>query len=234
MLDVQRHHTIDGSGRQSVTDQIFESLYHSVITLELLPGAKLSEAEVAKSFDVSRQPVRDAFYRLSERGFLVIRPQRATTVSKISERAVKQAQFIRTALEIEAVRVACEVLNNDDMDHLAKILTHQEKAVSASDKAAFHRLDDLYHREICERTGLGFIWKLIQENKAHMDRVRFLSLSFASTAAYGEHLMVFEALRRRDVVETVRHMRMHLQNIVEHFPRIRDEHQDYFAQETQA
>ena len=34
---------------------------------------------VAKAFGVSRQPVRDAFYRLSQLGFLLIRPQRATT-----------------------------------------------------------------------------------------------------------------------------------------------------------
>ena len=65
----------------SAADQIFAALYRQVLTLELPPGSRLSEAEVARRMGVSRQPVRDAFWRLSQLGFLTIRPQRATTVS---------------------------------------------------------------------------------------------------------------------------------------------------------
>lgn len=68
----------------SATEQVFQSLYAAVVTLKLLPGTKVSEAEVARQMDVSRQPVRDAFFRLSELGFLTIRPQRATLISRIS------------------------------------------------------------------------------------------------------------------------------------------------------
>ena len=74
----------------SVADQIFATLYHRVITLELPPGARLSEAEVARQMGVSRQPVRDAFWRLSQLGFLTIRPQRATD-SQPDLRAVGRA-----------------------------------------------------------------------------------------------------------------------------------------------
>jgi DNA-binding GntR family transcriptional regulator len=223
--------TLGAVNRESVADQVFNKLYQGVISLELLPGAKLSEVEVSKALGVSRQPVRDAFYRLSKLGFLEIRPQRATMVSKISERAVMQARFIRTALEIESIRVACEKLTDPDMDMLADILRQQEEAVEATDKMVFHELDDRFHREICERAGVGFIWKLIQENKAHMDRVRFLSLSFATLRAYDDHIRLFEALRRRDVDESIIQMRSHLSAILEHFTRIRSEHLIYFAQE---
>lgn len=229
MLEDQRHRKINDPRRLSLTDRIFDSLYRSVISLELLPGAKLSEAEVAKTFSVSRQPVRDAFYRLSERGFLEIRPQRASIVSKISERAVRQAVFIRTALEVESVRTACQTLSDEDIDRLAEILAQQKKVVKASDKMAFHQLDDLFHQEICERAGVGFIWRLIQDNKAHMDRVRFLSLSFATDRAYKDHDQVLEALRQRDADLAVKRMRSHLSTLMEHFPRIHEEYPIYFA-----
>ena len=63
-----------GDTRQpTVTDQIFDLLYERVVNLTLPPGAKLSEAEVAAQMGVSRQPVRDAFYRLSQMGFIQIR-----------------------------------------------------------------------------------------------------------------------------------------------------------------
>ena len=52
----------------TVSDQVFEALYRQVVTLELPPGTRLSEVEVAQAAGVSRQPVRDAFWRLSQLG----------------------------------------------------------------------------------------------------------------------------------------------------------------------
>ena len=196
--------------RPSVADQVFDALHEQVLSLDLPPGAKLSEADVARAMGVSRQPVRDAFYRLSKLGFLTIRPQRATTVSPISERAVMQARFIRTALEVETIRVACGALTNTDLAALDGILNQQKQAVDTADKLTFHALDDLLHKEICTRAGLGFAWDIIRENKAHMDRVRFLSLAFASQRAFDDHVMLLDALKARDADQAVRHMRDHL------------------------
>jgi len=51
--------------RQTSADIIFERLYDQIISLALLPGTKISEADVAERFGVSRQPVRDeAFHKL--------------------------------------------------------------------------------------------------------------------------------------------------------------------------
>jgi DNA-binding GntR family transcriptional regulator len=217
--------------RPSVTDQVFDELQRQVMTLELAPGTRISEVEVAKTLDVSRQPVRDAFYRLSKLGFLVIRPQRATTVSLISPAAVMQSRFIRTALEVETVAVAATALGQRDLDALADILDRQKQAVDAEDRPAFHRLDDLFHYEICTRAGLGFVWELVAENKGHMDRVRMLSLSFASERAYQDHLHIFEALKARDPQRAVQTMRDHLSRISVMIDRIRDENRAWFADE---
>ena len=47
---------------QSTTDMVFDALYKAVVQLDLPPGSRLSEAEVAERLQVSRQPVRDAFF----------------------------------------------------------------------------------------------------------------------------------------------------------------------------
>ena len=41
----------------------------------------------------------------------------------------------------------------------------EEAAVAAADKPRFHALDDAFHREICVRSGLGFAWGIVRENK---------------------------------------------------------------------
>ena len=103
---------LEQTSRPSVADMVFDELHRQILSLDLLPGTKISEVEIAKAMGISRQPVRDAFYRLSKIGFLIIRPQRATTVSKISLHAVLQARFIRTAIELETARVACHRFDN--------------------------------------------------------------------------------------------------------------------------
>lgn len=217
--------------RPSVADSVFEELNRQILTLVLAPGLKVSEVDVAQALGVSRQPVRDAFYRLSKLGFLTIRPQRATTVSLISERSVMQARFVRTAIELETVRAACTKLTEKDFDVLTAILDEQAGTVSPRDAERFHRLDDQFHREISERAGHGYVWDIIRENKAHMDRVRYLSLSFASERAYCEHREILAAIRSRDVDAATAAIRQHLMRIIDQIVQIRASYSTYFDQE---
>ncbi|MCU0828360.1 MAG: GntR family transcriptional regulator [Tabrizicola sp.] len=218
--------------RPSVADSVFEELHRQILRLELPPGTKLSEFDVARALGVSRQPVRDAFYRLSKLGFITIRPQRATVVSAISERAVMQARFIRMAIEVETARVACARLTEADLGAIERIIVHQEQAVARRDPAAFHDLDDQFHREICERSGTGFAWETAREMKSHMDRVRYLSLSFASERAFEEHKQILAAIRARDPDRAAEMVRQHLSRILDQIVRIRAENEAYFAEES--
>lgn len=220
--------TIEQVNRPSVADQVFNTLQERILSLELPPNAKLSEVDVSVQLGVSRQPVRDAFYRLSKLGFLVIRPQRSTTVSLISETAVMQARFIRTAMEIEALRTATEVLTDKDFEFLEELLSAQKEAHLAKDPVTFHKLDDQFHREICVRAGVGFTWDLIQDSKAHMDRVRMLSLSFASLVAFEDHVAIVKAMKSRDADAAALAMRAHLSRIREQLDRIREENHEWF------
>lgn len=215
----------------TATDEVYRALYDQVVTLALPPGTRLSEAEVARQMGVSRQPVRDAFYRLSKSGFLVVRPQRATVVSQISESAVRQARFIRTALELETVRTATERLAAADLADLEALLAEQADAVAAADRDRFHALDDEFHRQICRRSGLEFVWTLIRENKAHMDRVRFQSLAFGAEMAYADHRAILSALQARDAEAGAAAMRLHLGRIEDILEKVRTTHGGHFADE---
>ncbi|PLW75663.1 GntR family transcriptional regulator [Cohaesibacter celericrescens] len=217
--------------RVSVADSVFEELHRQILTLELKPGVKISEAEVAKALGVSRQPVRDAFYRLFKLGFLNMKPQVATTISLISEEAVEQARFIRCALETKTNRVACDKMQTEDYEVLKVILDQQRIAVKANDTALFHTLDDRFHRTICERCNLAFAWDLIKDNKAHMDRVRFLSLAFTLEEAFAAHLRIYEAIKLRDKELVSTQIQDHLRQILSIIPRIREQHPDFFLVE---
>ena len=101
--------TMDTPVARTSTDMVFNALYEEISTLKLLPGTKMSEAEVANRMGVSRQPVRDAFNRLGNMGLLLIRPQRATVVRGFSMDEIQNSRFIRLAVELEVIREACAV-----------------------------------------------------------------------------------------------------------------------------
>ena len=61
--------------RRTSVDDVFDHLHEQIVTLQLRPGDRISEAEIAAHFGVSRQPVRDAFSRLANLDLLMIRPQ---------------------------------------------------------------------------------------------------------------------------------------------------------------
>ncbi|WCR04501.1 GntR family transcriptional regulator [Paracoccus saliphilus] len=231
------HHglpTLDDLRPRTVTDQIFEELYKRVIDLSLPPGTRLSEAEVAAKMGVSRQPVRDAFYRLSQQGFIEIRPQRATIVTAISEESILQAQFIRLALETACLRRATERLTADHLAALDRLVERQDATVKADQRAEFHALDDQFHHDICAYTGLEFAWTLIKENKGHMDRARYLSLSFGAPKALAEHREIMAALHARDADRAVAACERHLGRIAEIFPRLRADNPDAFGKRQEA
>lgn len=214
---------------RTVTDQIFDVLYDRVVNLTLPPGTKLSESEVAAQMNVSRQPVRDAFYRLSQLGFIQIRPQRATTVTPISQEAVSQAYFIRSALEEQTIRHAATSLTAQNLTDLEALLDQQEAAIKTDSFAEFHALDDQFHHDICKAAGLEFVWALVRENKGHMDRVRYLSLSFGAEAAFGEHRTIIAALQARDPEAAATAVRVHLGHINDILARLRIDRPEVFA-----
>ncbi len=223
--------TIETKRAPSVTELVFDELYDRVITLDLPPGAKLSEVDVARRMGVSRQPVRDAFYRMSRIGLLTIRPQRATIVAPISERAVLEARFIRAAIELETVQEAARTLAAGDLQRLRALVERQEEAVRVGDKMRFHALDDEFHRMICESTDLSFAWTVIKEHKAHMDRVRYLSLAFGAQSALDDHKAILAALEAHDPQKAAAAMRTHLSRIHGIIATIRKDRDNYFAKE---
>jgi DNA-binding GntR family transcriptional regulator len=212
----------------TTTDQVFENLHSAIVALELPPGTKMSEADIARQFDISRQPVRDAFFRLSELGFLQIRPQRATLVSKISVDAVRQASFIRCALEMACLRDLVRLRTDADVAELDMLLARQKAVIDADEPRQFHDLDDLMHKRMCEMSGHGYVWNLIRDQKSHMDRVRRLSLPANAPRAYQDHIAIIETVRNQDLPAAEASLNEHLCRIFDMLDGIREANPDFF------
>lgn len=218
--------------RQTTADEIFINLYSDIISLRLSPGDKLSEAEIAKQYGVSRQPVREAFMRLGELDLLQIRPQKATLVPKISLNAIKNTRFIRAAIEVEVVRRACEVATKENIELLDSNLKVQKAAIAANDALQLRELDYEFHRLICVAAECLPAFKIISENKAHTDRVCSLELSDKKgmQEVYEGHFNIVKAIKAKDVEAAVSYTRHHLAHLDETLVIADKKHPDYFCE----
>lgn len=218
---------------KSATEQAFDRLHAAIVALTLTPGSKVSEAEIATQLGVSRQPVRDAFFRLSQLGFLLIRPQRATLVTKISVAAVERAAFIRSALEVACLAEASTKRTDADLADLTDQLAQQQAAVAAHDGLRFYELDEVFHQTLCTIAGRPDIWPLIREHKSHMDRARRLSLPDNGPNALSEHAAIVTALHDQNLGAAQLHLKSHLFSLFPLMDGIRAKHPDYFEDDPQ-
>lgn len=224
------HAGLSDSERRTTADNIFDQLRFDIVNLRLLPGTKLSEAEIASQRNVSRQPVREAFIRLSNMNLLLVRPQKATLVRKISNRDILNTRFIRTAIEVEIVRRACTCANADNLAGIENNLSEQREAVEANDGDLFHDLDYSFHHLLCAAANCGFAFKAIAENKSHVDRLCMLSLANAQgkEELLQDHSNIFEALRRQDEDSIVALTRLHLSRLDATLVDARKTYPEYF------
>ncbi len=216
--------------RRTTTDVVFDHLREEISSLKLLPGSKLSEAEIAQRFGVSRQPVRDAFNRLENLDLLLIRPQRATEVRGFSMQRVAHARFVRLAVELEVVRHACSVWDEERAAELANNLQLQKQSLINEQPDQFHQFDYQFHKLICELGGCPMAFKTIQENKNKVDRLCVLSLDRKDELAilYDDHQSIARALGNRTPDEAAAAVRKHLARLDATIADVHEKHAEYF------
>lgn len=221
---------IDQPSRKTSSDVVFDTLYRQITQLELLPGTKISEAETAKEFGLSRQPVREAFTRLAGLNLLLIRPQRATIVRPFSRTVIDQARFIRSAVEFEVVRCASRARVKGYDAEIRANLKAQRKAISKQDATRFHDLDYQFHRLLCASANKAFAFEIIAANKAQVDRLCMLALTDADamTRLESDHTELVEAIFRGDEQKALEILRVHLERLAPTISAIQEKHSKFF------
>ena len=217
-----------------IRQQVYRALRDAIVRMQLYPGQALSEKEIAERFGISRQPVREAFIRLAEAGLVKVQPQRGTFVVKISQKAVRDVRFVREAVEVAVVRTAAlQGLNEDTLAQLYELIEAQEKVTEKADFERFYLLDEALHRALALAIGNDYAWRVVEDIKAQMDRVRYLSLPEATPLKLltEQHAEIVEAIARRDPERAERAMHIHLSEILQSLPRLAERFPDMFQED---
>lgn len=215
---------------QFANQQIYNILRQDIVRCEIKPGTLLSEKEVSERFQVSRQPVRDAFIKLAENGLIQIRPQRGSYVCKISLSRVKELSFVRQTIESEITRSATLLATAQQIGELEENLARQKSCIPQANMPEFFNIDDDFHKLLSEIAQCSLAWEIIDSNKATVDRVRHLLLSSITPPEIlvTQHATIVEMIKGKNSEEAASAMKKHLNEINESVRRIYQTHQHWF------
>lgn len=214
----------------SAARRLESELKQAIVSLELRPGSRLSEAEVAERHGVSRQPAREALSGLARSRLVQIWPQRGTVVAKISVDLMMQARFVRETVEAAVVRLAAACFDPAARTRVGELLASQERLARAGDHLAFQRDDELLHAALADGAGCPLAWEAVRDLKTHMDRLCQLTLADtdAKLALVAQHREIVAAIDAGDADAAEWAMRRHLTEILRALPQVRAEHPDLF------
>ena len=204
-------------GKHTIGDAVYEQIKYDIVHLILAPGEKLSEASLSARYQVSRAPIRVALGRLQEEGLIDIRPQSGSIVTPISVERALNVVDIRLLLEPHAVTLAVEHITDEDIQRMDELFTRLSimRPGSAERSRFISEVDGELHNLIWLRSGNVIIPEILNRYGAEIQRIRRANIQWQNRMIPSEQemLRIFSALKRRDVLEAVESMRVHLNNI---------------------
>lgn len=230
MADAPYMSAISSTPGLSAALQVERDLRKAIVSLELKPGARLSEQEIADRLSVSRQPVREALISLGKAHLVEAHPKRGTVVVKISARKMMEARFVREAIETAVVRRACETFDAWERAAIGETLERQRAACAAGDYNLFQKEDERFHIAVANGAGCALAWDALVDIKAHVDRVCNLQLRKDETmpGLIAQHEKILDAIDRRDAPGAAAAMSEHLNSILVDLPAIAANNPDLF------
>jgi DNA-binding GntR family transcriptional regulator len=139
----QQYETVRGD--TSLTQQAYERLHQMLVTLELKPGAMISENQLARMLDLGRTPVREAVHRLRQEGLLEVHKSQGILVPELS--IVRQLQLLDVRRQLEP-HVSVRAARNATEEQRVKMRELAEQIVKASDGGSvldFMRVNQQIH-----------------------------------------------------------------------------------------
>jgi DNA-binding GntR family transcriptional regulator len=193
--------------RQKLADDILQGVYS--------PGARLDESGLAKRFNVSRTPVREALRQLTSAGLVEMRPRRGVIVSLPSDTALAEMFEVMGELEAACVRLATQRMSPAERVRLEVVHRRSFEAVRNNDKESYRALnfefhDVIYrgaHNEFLLATTIG-----IRQRIAPFRRAQF-AIAERLAKSHAEHDAILRAVLSGDGQTASELMRNHV-NIV--------------------
>ncbi|WP_395346631.1 GntR family transcriptional regulator [Variovorax sp. UC122_21] len=184
----------------TLSQEVQETLEDLIVSGALKPGERLDEAELARRFQISRTPLREAFKALAGNGLVEMRGQRGTFVSVISMPVLIEMFQVMSVMEGLCAKYAARRANVKQRQQMRGIHERLSELLSHGDHERFYEVNREFHDALYAASNTSY---LSDQTRALRRRVtvyrRHVTFQPGRMAAtIGEHLAIIDAIERND------------------------------------
>jgi DNA-binding GntR family transcriptional regulator len=199
---------------------VAEELRRLILSGELEAGTHLRQLDLARRFNVSTTPVREALTVLARQGLVRHDVQRGVVVFSPSEQDVRENYELRIALEPLAAELAAKSITPEELDLIDAVIERMRAA--ADEPLEYVTLNREFHRAVSTAARRPRLFELIESLRDAFDAyIRFDAASSPDPAyfsrAHAEHEAITQALHARAPKRARKLMETHLRLNAEHF-----------------
>jgi len=183
--------------------RIYRDVRRAIIMGHIEPGTRLDIDELARQYDTSVTPVRDALQLLSQDDLVTIKPRSGYFVTRITLKKLRDMLEIRKILELAAVDLAVTRISDEQVDELRRV----HAGYTGDDDDSYDRYTDenrRFHYLVAQASGNNELAEMI--GHLHDRLARFMVYRRAGESQEKSHERIIEALAVHDQLEARRNL----------------------------
>lgn len=137
-----------GNAYKSINTVVTDAVRQAILSGHFKPGERLTEVGLAKAFNVSRNPVREALLVLEVEGIVEISPRKGARVALLSGDEIQEIIELRAEMEGMSARYAAARCTDEVRASLQELLEEGNRADKAGDVEVLRELNQRFHNQI--------------------------------------------------------------------------------------
>ena len=208
--------------RMTRTEELRLQLADEIVRGSLPPGAALDETALARRFEVSRTPVREAIRLLAASGLVEARAHRAAVVARPSARDLAGMFEMMAELEALCAGFAAERMTAAERGVMEDIHQKLRVLIQSGDPQRYHEVNEAFHASIYAGAHNGYLAEMTLATRARVQPFRRAQFRILGRLANShiEHDRVVEAILRGERALAAQTMHAHIITV-------RDEYEHY-------
>lgn len=185
--------------RETIVDKLVQILQEKILSGQLKPRTRLSEAGVAKEYGVSRVPAREALQRLEEMK-LIRKNHLGREVVEFSPDEFEEIYELKNVIEAFGAMRGSIKAQKEELTKIKSIIDQMEKCISKGDLTSLRHLNHEFHDLLVSCCGNKMLIETYQTLVRQIRWATSLSLELPTRPkeAFSEHKEIFEAFRNKD------------------------------------
>jgi len=192
------------SRKLSMTQRVVDQLREDIINWKYEENNIITETEIAKAFDVSKTPAREALTTLCMEGFLEKLPNKGYLVKGISVSELQNLFQFRRILEVAAIEIAIQYATDKDIDILEEL---SRQSINEEKEITYNEMNYNFHIYIAYISKNTYLISALKSVLTQLRRVLVMDWRHIDDEhQLDHHVEIFQAIKARDIETAIGHI----------------------------